>query len=60
MTEQDIKYKLQYIEDIKIKKELTNDFEEKMMFADKIHKFEMELNGVKPTDSSIDCIGCGS
>jgi hypothetical protein len=31
-----------------------------MMFADEIHKYEMKLKGIKPTDSYIECVGCGS
>ena len=27
---------------------------------DKIHNLQMKISGVKPTDSHIDCIGCGS
>ena len=38
----------------------TDDFMEQMDFADEIHNIEMKLNGVKPTDTHIDCIGCGS
>jgi hypothetical protein len=60
MDKDDIKYALQYIELLKMKKELTNDFEEQMMFADEIHKYEMKLKGIKPTDSYIECVGCGS
>jgi len=43
-----------------MKKELAKTFEEELMYADEIHRIEMKLNGVKPTDSHIDCIGCGS
>mgnify|MGYP000014352101 CR=1 FL=1 len=46
---------LLYLKDDQIK-----DFIEQMNIADEIHNIEMKLNGVKPTDSSIDCIGCGS
>ena len=38
----------------------TDDFGEQMEIADEIHNIEMKLNGTKPTDSYIDCIGCGS
>ena len=41
-------------------KKNTNDFIEQMTIADEIHNIQMKLNGVKPTDSSIVCIGCGS
>ena len=33
---------------------------ERLDIDDSIHNIRMKLNGVKPTDSSIDCIGCGS
>ena len=45
---------------LKENKSNTDDFMEQMDFADEIHNIEMKLNGVKPTDSHIDCIGCGS
>ena len=48
------------LETLRAKKSKTKDFIEQMNIADEIHNIEMKLNGVKPTDSSIDCIGCGS
>ena len=60
MEEHNEKANLQWLEITKIKKELANTFEEELMYADEIHRIEMKLNGVKPTDSYIDCIGCGS
>jgi|TARA_B110000908_G_scaffold47849_1_gene58387 hypothetical protein len=51
---------IESIDVLKIKKSKTDDFIEQMSIADEIHNIEMKLNGVKPTDSSIDCIGCGS
>ena len=48
------------LEDLRVKKSKTKDFIEQMNIADEIHNIEMKLNGVKPTDSSIDCVGCGS
>ncbi len=45
---------------LKENKSNTDDFIEQMEIADEIHNIEMKLNGVKPTDSAIDCIGCGS
>jgi len=48
------------LETLRAKKSKTKDFIEQMEIADEIHNIEMKLNGVKPTDSSIDCIGCGS
>ena len=38
----------------------TTDFEEQMEIADKIHNLKMKINGVKPGNSYVDCIGCGS
>ena len=57
MNKEDI---LKKLEVLKEKKTNTTDFMEQMTIADEIHNIEMKLNGVKPTDSSIDCIGCGS
>jgi hypothetical protein len=44
----------------KLKTQLTGDMFTDMEVKDKIHNLEMKLNGTKPTDSHIDCIGCGS
>ena len=38
----------------------TSDFIEQMEIAGSIHEIEMLLNGTKPTNSIIDCEGCGS
>lgn len=43
-----------------LKAQLTGDMFSDMDIKDKIHNLEMKLNGTKPTDSHIDCIGCGS
>jgi len=43
-----------------LKGQLTGDMFADMEVRDKIHNLEMKLKGVKPMDSSIDCIGCGS
>ena len=43
-----------------LKKQLTGDMMSDMEIKDKIHNLEMKLKGVKPTDSHISCIGCGS
>jgi hypothetical protein len=48
------------VEELEILKSMTSDFGEQMEIADKIHNLTMKINGVKPTDSYIDCIGCGS
>ena len=43
-----------------LKSQLTGNLMNDMELRDRIHKLEMELNGVKPEDTSIECIGCGS
>jgi hypothetical protein len=60
MSEQERKELVEKIEVLKTQKEDTSDWMEQMGIADEIHNIEMKLNGVKPTDSHIDCIGCGS
>ncbi len=48
------------VADLESKMSKTEDFVEKIELADQVHNIKMKLNGVKPTDSHIDCIGCGS
>lgn len=43
-----------------LKAQLTGDLFADMDLKDEIHNLEMKLNGVKPMDSHIDCVGCGS
>jgi hypothetical protein len=43
-----------------LKQQLTGDMMEDMDIRDKIHGLEMKIKGIKPMDSHIDCIGCGS
>jgi len=43
-----------------LEQKLTGNMIEDMPLRDKIHNLRMTLNGVKPTGSSIDCVGCGS
>ena len=43
-----------------LKGKLTGDMFSDMETRDQIHNLEMQLNGVKPIDSFIDCVGCGS
>lgn len=40
--------------------QLTGDMFSDMDIKDQIHNLEMKLKGVKPMDSHIDCVGCGS
>ena len=48
------------VEELNKRKDSAIDFAEKISIASEIHNIEMKLNGVKPMDSHIDCIGCGS
>lgn len=43
-----------------LKTKLTGRLMDDMEIHDKIHNLTMKLNGVKPMDSHVDCIGCGS
>ena len=43
-----------------LKGQLTGNLWDDMDLKGKIHNLEMKLKGVKPMDSAIDCIGCGS
>lgn len=40
--------------------QLTGDMFKDMDIRDKIHNLKMKLNGTKPMNSEIDCVGCGS
>lgn len=44
----------------RLKQDLTGDMMKDMETRDQIHNLEMEIQGIKPEDTSIDCIGCGS
>ncbi len=43
-----------------LKKQLTGDMFKDMEIRDRIHNLEMKLAGVKPMNTHIDCVGCGS
>ncbi len=40
--------------------QLTGDMFNDMDIKDKIHNLKMKRDGIKPEDSFIDCVGCGS
>lgn len=44
----------------KLEAQLTGDMLLDMEIRDKIHNLKMALNGVKPQNSEIECVGCGS
>jgi hypothetical protein len=39
---------------------LTGDMFQDMEIRDRIHNLKMKLNGTKPGNQEIDCVGCGS
>jgi len=43
-----------------LEKQLTGDMFNDMALKDEIHNLQMKLNGTKPEDTMVDCIGCGS
>ena len=43
-----------------LKESLSGNMMEDMEIRDKIHNLEMKIEGTKPIDTRIDCIGCGS
>jgi len=45
---------------INLNNQLTGDMFQDMDIKDQIHNLEMKIKGVKPMDSHIDCVGCGS
>lgn len=40
--------------------QLTGELFADMDIRDKIHNLQMQLDGVRPMDSYIECVGCGS
>ena len=40
--------------------QLTGDMMQDMEIREQIHKLKMNATGTKPTDSQIECVGCGS
>ncbi len=40
--------------------QLTGDMFADMELKDKIHNLKMKLNGTRPVNSEIECVGCGS
>ena len=44
----------------KLEASLTGDMFTDMEIKDKIHNLKMKLEGVRPGNSEIECVGCGS
>ena len=55
MSKQEIETSISELEAL-----LTGDMFKDMEIRDKIHNLKMKLNGTKPINSEIDCVGCGS
>lgn len=60
MTEEERLQLEKEVEALEVQKSKESGFEEQMEIADKIHNIKMKLNGVRPSDSFVECIGCGS
>ena len=60
MTEDERLQLEKQLEALEVQKSNASGFEEQMEIADKIHNIKMKLNGVRPSDSFVECIGCGS
>jgi len=43
-----------------LKSTLSGDMMKDMDIRDKIHNLEMKRDGIRPGDSYVECIGCGS
>lgn len=43
-----------------LKEQLTGDMFTDMEIKDKIHNLEMQIKGIRPMDSMVECVGCGS
>ena len=43
-----------------LKSTLSGDMMKDMEIRDKIHNLEMKRDGIRPGDSYVECIGCGS
>ena len=43
-----------------LESQLTGDMFNDMDIKDKIHNLKMKLNGTRPMNSEIECVGCGS
>jgi len=55
MTHQELENEIKTLES-----QLTGDMFADMELRDKIHNLKMRLNGTKPINQEIECVGCGS
>ena len=43
-----------------LESQLTGDMFKDMEIKDRIHNLKMKINGTRPMNSEIECVGCGS
>ena len=55
MTKKEMLAKVEFL-----KEQLTGNMFEDMDIKDEIHNLQMKIDGNKPMDTRIDCVGCGS
>jgi len=55
MTKEEMLAKVEFL-----KEQISGDMFLDMDIKDEIHNLEMKINGNKPMDTRIDCVGCGS
>lgn len=55
MTTQELENEIKTLES-----QLTGDMFQDMDLRDQIHNLKMKLNGTKPMQQEIECVGCGS
>lgn len=55
MTKKEMLAKVEFL-----KEQLTGSMFEDMDIKDEIHNLQMKIDGNKPMDTRIDCVGCGS
>ena len=55
MTKEEMLAKVEFL-----KEQLSGDMFEDMDIKDEIHNLQMKIDGNKPMDTRIDCVGCGS
>lgn len=61
MSQLSPKMKEELLAEIKsLESQLTGNMMDDMDIRGRIHNIKMKLEGVKPVDSFVDCIGCGS
>jgi len=55
MTKEEMMAKVEFL-----KEQLSGDMFVDMDIKDEIHNLQMKIDGNKPMDTRIDCVGCGS